>query len=200
MPSASALPTRFAVMPLPSNAMRPLGRRASSSSFLRNSSARPWRCQSALHTTWWTPLRPAHRAASLSVPGLPSCTRMRSSYFASVWSRRGALRRGPQRGTRSRPSVRNAAGTLDAVASPGLLRCNRPSGATAREYAPRPGRPRTRGGRCRTRFPPSWTGRYVISTTGNWTGSGTRSPPRSDGAAVRTAGRLTGKPASGRPR
>ncbi len=50
MPSCLALSTRFSVMPLPGNAMTPLGRRFRSSSLRRNGAARPGRSQSGLQT------------------------------------------------------------------------------------------------------------------------------------------------------
>ena len=74
-------------MPLPGNAMTPLGSRLSSSSLWRNSAARPCRCQSGLHTIWCTSLRSAQCAAIFSTPESPPCTRTMSPYFARTLSR-----------------------------------------------------------------------------------------------------------------
>ena len=74
-------------MPLPGNAMTPLGRSASKSSLRLKGAARPCASQSGLQTTWWTPFRSAQPAAIFSAPGPPPWTRTTSAYLALSLSR-----------------------------------------------------------------------------------------------------------------
>ena len=87
--SVAGLSIRFPVMPPPlaGKAMTPLGGRLNSSSLRRKGAARPWRSQSGLQTTWWTPLRSAHWAAMRSTPGPLPWRMTMSAYLARALSR-----------------------------------------------------------------------------------------------------------------
>ena len=81
-------------MPLPGKAMIPFGSRFKSSSLRRNGAARPYLFQSGLHTTWWTPLCSAQRAAICSMPGPPPWVRTISGYLALALSSRAVTAAG----------------------------------------------------------------------------------------------------------